>query len=1045
MYKMSEAFQNAVQQDSRTFLADIRQDGTSLGLTIRNLKYTAGCNAGDSITLGSTIAAMVEFTVYGNDARLQGKEVAAYLGLDIGGTPEMAPLGFFTCQKPVVDEEDVTITAYDRMIKFEKPYFSSLSFPASSTDVLQELCTEAGVPFVAPSRSVNISENPAGYTCREMLGYVAQLLGGYAIIDRTGSLVIRWYQSYSYEIHDNRYWAPFERAEDNYTLGKLVCIIGKQEGDNPQDKTLTTGVTTASGITFSNPFMTQNILDLAFRQCGNISFRPGSFDAAGDPQIEPGDMVTIYEGETSYVVPVMSLEMEWDGGLWMHIEGYGEPESESGVDYQGPNTQAIERLATELLLANRIMANKIDAETVAANYVTANTFSGFQADFELLSSDYANFNAAVTGNLSAIEADITTLRSTDLAASNARIGDLEADYAALHSVLMGNAAGTDAQFIHLNATNAVIDSAMLRTALINVLTVNDLAAGNISTDRFTVGSDDGSFLISGSRMQIFDIGEEGTEPQVRIQIGKDASEAFSFALFDAAGNALWYEDGITGNAIPDNIIVDDMVAPASSGYSGIGANKLNINDLWDVMNADGSHTWNSARISMDGTGQTLSQVYTSITESITTVSGTASSAEAAARAAQADAANSAANAAAMRAAIEGISTLDAFGVMLSNDAHVVHTYSDGSGGDYSNAETTITAMLGDTDVSSHTVFSVYPSSEVTGTWNASTRTYQVSGLSGMNGYVDFEASYGIVNRFLVLPDGKELVFPDDKIFAIPAGSAIVTKRFSISKAPDGRIGLSYKLLASTQAIRKQSDGTTLLPASVTFSAVYNEDSVVLPYTGIYVIEESTDGSTFTEKYRSASAEVSKVYTPSSVNVKQIWCTLYNLTGTMLDQQSVIVLADAEGLADDIDTVRESVQTVSTRVGTVESGIEGLRVNLAETAEELHTVTDGNLRWEPFSTPGESSDLFTARLLDAKGENITRNYPDRFYTYYRRTEDERVQLGYGYTFTVNHDTMGYGGVIQAIFTLYEELPVTMPNNLALLLPNSKVLAMYNNYE
>ena len=51
--------------------------------------------------------------------------------------------------------------------------------------------------------------------------------------------------------------------------------------------------------------------------------------------------------------------------------------------------------------------------------------------------------------------------------------------------------------------------------------------------------------------------------------------------------------------------------------------------------------------------------------------------------------------------LSGISTLDAMSASLNNDAHVVHTYTDGTGGDYSSCYTVFSVFLGDTDVSDH--------------------------------------------------------------------------------------------------------------------------------------------------------------------------------------------------------------------------------------------------------------------------------------------------------------------------------------------------------
>ena len=49
----------------------------------------------------------------------------------------------------------------------------------------------------------------------------------------------------------------------------------------------------------------------------------------------------------------------------------------------------------------------------------------------------------------------------------------------------------DLQNIHLTSQNAVIDSALIRTAVMQTVTVGDLLSGTISTNKFMITSDDG--------------------------------------------------------------------------------------------------------------------------------------------------------------------------------------------------------------------------------------------------------------------------------------------------------------------------------------------------------------------------------------------------------------------------------------------------------------------------------------------------------------------------------------------------------------------------
>lgn len=70
---------------------------------------------------------------------------------------------------------------------------------------------------------------------------------------------------------------------------------------------------------------------------------------------------------------------------------------------------------------------------------------------------------------------------------------------------MGNAGVGDLQNIHLTSENAVIDSALIRAAVMQTVSIADLLAGDISTNKFRILSDDGGILIqelhSNGKMQ----------------------------------------------------------------------------------------------------------------------------------------------------------------------------------------------------------------------------------------------------------------------------------------------------------------------------------------------------------------------------------------------------------------------------------------------------------------------------------------------------------------------------------------------------------------
>ena len=677
--------------------------------------------------------------------------------------------------------------------------------------------------------------------------------------------------------------------------------------------------------------------------------------------------------------------------------------------------------------------------TDLAGTITAQSDSireGLKQQADIVESEMGKFRDLTAEHFTAVEGDIYRLRTEELSAAVADIGELNADTARIKSLLAGTAGVGELQAIVLNSANAAIDTGMLRNLIAQHVTVGDLLAGEISTDKFTVASEDGGLVIRGNTIQLYD-----SDGNVRLQIGQDAQGNYDYIVYDADGQGrLFDSEGIKASAVPDGLIVDGMIALPSSQSEGIDPRKLNINALYSLLNDDGSQSINAAKIYFSEEGLSLNQIYSQLSTSLDIVEGNQTSviqqAQAAAQAA--DTAVTSANRA--LEVLSGITTLDALGAQLTNDAHVVHTNFDGTGGDYTFARTTIIAYLGDTDISDHVAIEASPSEGVTGTWNSTTRTFQVTGLSTLNGYVDFDVAYGEDYNYLLTPDDKRLQFPDDKILKIKNGVVHVWKRFSLSKSPDGRAGSSYNLIASTDAIRLTKAGT-LKPTDVTFSALYSDGNSVVSYMGIYEIETSTDGVTFTQAYKSASVEISKRFTPSA-DVRSIRCTLRDSSDQLLDIQTVIVLMDAEELAGDVAEAQEAVQTMSTRMTTIETGMDGFRVDIADVTTELHGVSDKVLMFQVTESETDTARTFKGTVY-RNGKDVTAEYPASWFKWYKKIGDGsgEIYLGTGKSVTISKSTMPKGGSVIGEFMTFIEAVFVTPDNHGIIFPDDRRLSLW----
>jgi hypothetical protein len=309
-------------------------------------------------------------------------------------------------------------------------------------------------------------------------------------------------------------------------------------------------------------------------------------------------------------------------------------------------------------------------------------------------------------------------------------------------------------------------------------------------------------------------------------------------------------------------------------------------------------------------------------------------------------------------------------------------------------------------------------------------------------------SYGTVTGHFYMPDEKRLVMPDGKIFKMNSGVATVHKRFSLSKSPDGRAGQSWNLMVSSSVVNKK-ENSTFNPPSVVFSANYNDGMTVNPFSGRFLIEESTDGTVYTETYSSTRLESSHTYIPSNT-ARFIKCSLYDGNNLLLDTQSVIVIADTDEISGGLSEVRQGFIEEHDRVGNVITSVERLSADFSEIDSKIYGISNGTMLFQtPYSMNGDiatfdailyrpdpESDSNRPRMLECHAD-----YRPEFYRWYRKTEDGTDFLGYGYRMQVDRTTVGYGGSIVGVFEYWDEGLLVMPDGNYIKFPDEKRLLVY----
>ena len=566
MYQSSEAFGNWIQQDSRTFQARITLEGKTITEGILSIRLNGGSSSEDDFSLGSAVSRYVELEIEKTGTRFEGYEFSLELGLN----GEYIPMGYFTAEKPKGDEERLSITAYDRMVKMERACFLELPDSTNTVAVLKGVGTIAGVEVVTEGLTVIPMKKPVGYTCREVLSYVAQLYGGFAICNRAGKIEIKSYEDNDYTVTAGRYWDSFTHNDLPFVLGKITCYTGKNKKGEDISIHVGDGV---RGIYFSNPFMDQTALDNIWGKLRNYTYMPGSFRFLGDPRIDPWDVLTVKDrNENAYKVPAMKLTQEYDGGLSTEVEAVGKTEAEQRTGFTGPNTQNMDRLYAQLVLIDHAMINKLDVDTAKITYATIDNLNALKAEIEQLDV------TELTARVAKIEkAYITDAEVKTLLAGYATIGNLNATNAQITSLSGKFAAFEKTTTEELVAAKGWLLEGSIGDAQISRVSANKLTAGTIDTAIITVAGSDGHLKISDNTIQIKDL------QRVRVQIGKDASGEYSLSVWDKAGKLIWDALGATESTIQRKIIRDKMVADDAA----INALKLDLKNFNTALTEQG--------------------------------------------------------------------------------------------------------------------------------------------------------------------------------------------------------------------------------------------------------------------------------------------------------------------------------------------------------------------------------------------------------------------------------------------------------------------------
>ena len=319
------------------------------------IEYQLLMNYEEDLTIGLAPCAMVHMYLMNYDGSLSSvdytDEFTVSLGVEVsnGATPPVYTntpqiIGYFIGQKPQrVDQKIIELTGYDRMILFEtsaEAFFQQEANGKTAAEYFNDLCTYVGVTAKAiPNHAVNSTKyfathptSGTGMTCRNILAYLAELMGCYARIAMDGECELVWFSDHTADYTAQRNDQMEEPDVAEYTV---PAIDKYQVKITANDIGVIVGSGTNGYITIDNPFLYGNSDDEIRPYATNIynkisafsAYKPGTFQVDGTWLVEPGDIISVVlENGTTMAFPVFNVSYIWNGSANIVYETTGQAE-----------------------------------------------------------------------------------------------------------------------------------------------------------------------------------------------------------------------------------------------------------------------------------------------------------------------------------------------------------------------------------------------------------------------------------------------------------------------------------------------------------------------------------------------------------------------------------------------------------------------------------------------------------------------------------------------------------------------------------------------
>lgn len=827
MINVSSNFKEELNNGNRNYICNVDielqdEDSTVLNLDNKDI-WSGGISIEESVSndtsfdVGSTIinkATVVINNIYENYSEYDftGAKVTIKVGLNLsGGTTEMVNKGIFYVDEAKYNGGILTLECLDSMSRFDKDYDTTLQFPATLQQIVQDACTNCGVLYSAAGFSgsdyiIQTKPDTSSLTYRQILSYVGQIACQQFSIDHNDRLVARWYNLTTMDsLHNNNsaidesdYHHISSISTSNIDIDDVV-ITGVRVTEYSEDSENPGGVYTSGSDGYIIEIKDNRLIAVG---SGNTvasmigdrligaRFRPMTITFQSDPTIEPTDIVEIidYKGNhyytfvthTSFTVgSLQTLKCSAKSALRNSASRYS-----SATQAYNSSRVLIEKERTQREAAIQALNNAL--KNSSGMYITEEK----QADGSTITYLHDKPTLSDSQNVIKITAEAIGISNDggatypyglfltgDLIARLLYVVGINADYINTGAIHVEDNDGNIVFHVDMDTKQVIISGDSVRigsktatTAISDAIQESkDYSDGKLADFADTITED-----LTNIQAQVdgqIETYYEDYEPSLQNYPANEwtttedrKKHEGDLFYWKSKGYAYrFFQDGATWKwqLVQDTDITQAMAAAEQAQDTADGKRRVfvvtpqppyDIGDLWcngeDILTCSTARAQGSVYVSTDWTKL---NTYTDDTVA--------------------------------NQALEEARQARNLNMILDNEYQGIPADYEGNISSFPAVKTGVQVLYGHTDVSANCSYSTTKSDSITGNWNNTLRVYTVTGLSSDSGWVDITASY--LTLFTV------------------------TKRFNIQKIKDGAPG---------QDGANGTDGIGVSNSSVTYQA-----------------------------------------------------------------------------------------------------------------------------------------------------------------------------------------------------------------------------------